>query len=298
MERVDDQPQGLRVVYATLSDPRWFQIAFLGAFTMFALHAPSFVRNWEDWSASIATCVALDVFLQWIRTRTLVVPVSGLISGLGLVLLCDSPNAWTYAICGGLSILSKNVIRFRGRHIFNPTCFGIVACLFFLPQTFTVVVGRWGGSVFVLGAVGLLGCVVVWRAHRLDVSATWVITFVLGAAVRAVASGVPFRVLVGPLFGAAFQLFTFFMISDPKTTPDTRRGRILWSASLGALDCALRYEHLVFSAFYALFIMNGLIPVFRRIFVPATPEVTWRTKVWQLASGASESHSVAGGLTK
>ncbi len=263
------------LIYPSLADPRWLQVLFLTSFDLYALSTPGFSRRPSQFLAGVAVCVLMDSGFLYFYRRVLLAPVSGFISSMGLLLLCDSPRVWPYAAVGAISILSKQFVRVDGRHVFNPLNFGVIVGLLFFSGDMTVVAGRWGGGLPALLAVSALGVLVVWRAKRLDLAATYWASFLAGAYVRHLATGASMAVLTAPMTGAAFQLFTFFMITDPMTTPETRRGRIVFAVALGALDNFLRWRQVSFSPFYALFILSAFVPVWRAARRPAEERV-WR----------------------
>lgn len=260
--------------YPGPGDPRWFQIAFLVAFVVYAMNSPTFSRHWTQYAAGAATCMGLELLLLW-RKGVRLVPVSGLITTLGLLLLVDSPSVWPYAAVGAISILSKHFIRVDGRHLFNPLNFGLIVGLLFMSTDVVVQPGRWGGSLEGMAAIVALGVVTVYRAKRLDLSLAWLAAFVLGAFARAALVHKPVAGLLTPMLGASFQLFTFFMITDPMATPETRKGRLVFAAALGALDAVLRYNEVINAPFYALFALSAFLPQFRAAFRPAAPERVW-----------------------
>jgi enediyne biosynthesis protein E5 len=270
------------LIYPSIRDPRWLQLAFLFSFVIYALRAPGFSRSPAQLAAGVATCVLADGALLYFYRRLLLLPVSGLISSMGLLLLCDSPSVWPYPVIGLLAILSKQIIRIRGKHLFNPLNFGIVVALLFLSADMTVAAGRWGGSMLGMGLVACLGVFTVYRAKRLDLSATWLATFALGAAVRSAITGAKLLTVLGPMTGASFALFTFFMITDPMTTPETRRGRVVYAVALGVVDGALRYRQVSFAPFFALFALSGFLPLFRGWFAPAAEERVWAPRALPL----------------
>lgn len=264
------------VIYPGLTDPRWLQVLFLTCFDLYALSAPGFSRSPSQYLTGMAVCLLLDAAFLYFYRRVLLIPVSGFISSMGLLLLCDSPFVWPYAAVGAISILSKQLVRVDGRHVFNPLNFGMVAGLLFFSGEMTVVAGRWGGAREGLLAVMALGCVVVWRAKRLDLAVAYWLSFLGGAYVRSLYTGAAMGVLLTPMKGAAFQLFTFFMITDPMTTPESRRGRLLFALTLGALDNYLRFKQVSFAPLYALFALSAFVPLWRRAFPAAEPEVVWK----------------------
>ena len=149
-----------------------------------------------------------------------------------------------------ITIAGKFVIRWRGKHLFNPTNFGIVALMLATDGKVWVSPGQWGSAALFGFLVACLGGLVVNRAARSDVTYAF-LAFYLGVVFgRALWLGQPLAIPLHQLASGAFLIFTFFMISDPKTTPDSRAGRILF-ALLVALGAG--FVHFV------LYRPNGLI---------------------------------------
>ncbi|HVE13473.1 MAG TPA: RnfABCDGE type electron transport complex subunit D [Elusimicrobiota bacterium] len=244
-------------------DPRWLILAYLFSFVVYALSSPGFSRRPAQWLAGLAVCLGLDWLLLRFYKKLNVLPVSGLVTSMGVLLLCDSPDVWPYALVAALSILSKHFVRSEGRHIFNPNNFGIVLGLLFFGEHVSVVAGRWGGSAAGMCLVAALGAFTAYRASRLDVSWTYAASFFAGVVVRSVWMRKPFLSVVAPMTGAAFQLFTFFMITDPMTTPSSRKGRIAFGTALGALDNVLRVYQVPHAPFHALFAVCAALPLLR-----------------------------------
>jgi Na+-translocating ferredoxin:NAD+ oxidoreductase RnfD subunit len=284
---------GRTIIYPSLRDPRWVQLLFLLSFVGYALSSPGFGRTRGQWVAGLVTCLGLDFTLARLTRGILLAPVSGLISSMGLLLLCDSPWTWPYVAVGAIAVLSKQFIRFQGKHIFNPLNFGIVVGLLAFSRDMTVVPGRWGGSVAGFSLIAALGAFVAYRARRLDLCVTYVLTFAAGVVVRTALRGGHFLspgglvTVGGPMVTASFQLFTFFMISDPMTTPETRRARILFAFILGVADSTLRFLRVEHSPFFALFVLCGFLPMFRQIAPATRPENIWRPALWRLGGRAA-----------
>jgi enediyne biosynthesis protein E5 len=264
------------LLYPTRRDPRWVVLAFLLSFAAYAISSPGYHRTVEQFALGVATCVLLDGALIYSQRGALMFPMSGLVSSMGLLLLTDSPLVWVYPVIGAVCILSKHFIRVRGRHIFNPLNFGVVVALLFLSSDVTVVASRWGGSTLVFVAVLCLGILAAYRANRLDIAIAYVAAFYLGVLVRVVVLGAPFTASVTPMTGAAFQLFAFFMLTDPMTTPENRTGRLLFGVTVAVLDNVMRVLEIRNAPFYALFLVSGLLPFFRDRFPSADGRTEWR----------------------
>jgi Na+-translocating ferredoxin:NAD+ oxidoreductase RnfD subunit len=176
-------------------------------------------------------------------------PRSALISGLSLCLMLRTNSAWLAVLAAVVSIASKFLVRVRGKHIFNPTNFGIVALLAATGEVW-VSPGQWGNTVLLAFLMACLGGLVVNRAARSDVTFAFLLAWGLLVMGRSIWLGDPLSVPLHRLANGSLLLFAFFMISDPKTTPDSRAGRIVFAAlvALGA-----------YYVQYKLFRTNGLL---------------------------------------
>ena len=174
---------------------------------------------------------------------------SALISGLSLCLLLRTNSALLAMLAAVLTIGSKFVVRFRGKHIFNPTNGGLVAMLL-LSERVWVSPGQWGSVALFALLMACVGGLVVNRARRSDVTVAFIACYIALLFGRSLYLGEPLTIPVHRLQSGALLLFTFFMISDPKTTPDSRAGRVLFAALVA------------FGAWYVqfrLFRTNGLL---------------------------------------
>jgi Na+-transporting NADH:ubiquinone oxidoreductase subunit NqrB len=174
---------------------------------------------------------------------------SALISGLSLCLLLRTNRPELAVLAAIITIGAKFLIRVRGKHLFNPTNGGIVAMLLLTDQVW-VSPGQWGTAVFFAVLMACLGGLVVHRALRSDVAYAFIAFYAALLVGRSLYLGEPLTIPLHRLEGGALLLFTFFMISDPKTTPDSRAGRVLFAALVA------------FGAWYIQFRMfrtNGLL---------------------------------------
>ena len=195
-------------------------------------------------------------------------------SGISVGILLRSTLFWPYALCSVLSIASKYVLRWRGRHLWNPSNFGISAMLLLAPQAVATLGIQWGNSLWPMVIVWTLGAIIVWRLHRLHICAAYVLSFVAFAALRAVLPGHPFWSEVAPITGPMYQLFIFFMITDPKSTVMTRRGQIAVAVAVAGMECVLRLLNNVHAPYYALFLVGpaaNALEIWRASRAPSAP---------------------------
>jgi Na+-transporting NADH:ubiquinone oxidoreductase subunit NqrB len=132
-----------------------------------------------------------------------------------------------------ITIASKFIIRWNGKHLFNPTNGGIVAMML-LTGAVWVSPAQWGSTAFFGFLMACLGGLVVNRALRSDVAFAFIGSYVAIIFGRALWLGQPMSNPLYMLQSGSLLLFTFFMISDPKTTPDSRAGRLLFAFLVAA----------------------------------------------------------------
>lgn len=225
-------------------DPRLYQIAVLSSLLAWGVVG----LDLEVRPAVAAATVATALAVQWLATRILRMrgiplrfdPRSALISSLSLTLLLRTTSPALGALAGALAIGGKFLIRVPGpkgsnggKHVFNPANFGIVALLLLTDRAW-VSPGQWGSAALAAFAMASAGFLVVRRAARSDV--TWAFLLFYGALLfgRALWLGDPLAIPRHQLANGALLVFAFFMISDPKTTPDSRPGRVLYALLVAA----------------------------------------------------------------
>ncbi len=181
---------------------------------------------------------------------------SAYISGISVGILLRSPAFWPYALCALLSIMSKYVLRVHGRHLWNPSNFGISVLLFLASGTVAGLSIQWGNFVWPMTVIWILGFAIIWRLRRFHISATYVISFLGFAFLRSWITGNPWQAEVSPITGPMYQLFIFFMVTDPKTTVRTRTGQCVVVFCVAAVEMILRLNQVVYAPFYALFLVG------------------------------------------
>jgi enediyne biosynthesis protein E5 len=208
-------------------DPRTYQISVLSGLLVYGVLALDFdigplqiaVTFLAVYVTQAACAIAVDSPRADLRSAS--------ISALSLCLLLRSNDVWLVAIGAVLTIASKFVLRVKGKHIFNPTNFGLVGLLVITDRVW-VSPGQWGSVAFFAFLMACLGGFVAHRALRSDVALTFVTCYIGLLVARSVCLGEPLAIPMHRLQSGALLLFTFFMISDPKTTPDSLAGRVLF----------------------------------------------------------------------
>jgi hypothetical protein len=202
---------------------------------------------------AIATAITAEMVLGRIFLHKWPHPASAYISGISVGILLRSPAFWPFALCSLLSITSKYALRVRGRHIWNPSNFGICAMLYLASQSVASLSIQWGNNFASLLVIWILGSVIVWRARRFNITLTYVVCFIAFSFLRAHITGDPWQSEVAPITGPMYQLFIFFMITDPKTTVRSRLGQCIVAAAIAALEFLFRLDSSIYAPLYALF---------------------------------------------
>jgi len=173
---------------------------------------------------AIAAAIITELILGRIFFGKWLNLASAYITGISVGILVRSPAYWPYALCGVISIMSKYVLRVKGRHIWNPSNFGIAVLLFLAPETMAILSIQWGNNLLPIVVIWTLGSIIIWRARRFHISAPMLFRSSCSPFLRSWITGDPAGGS-GANHRPMYQLFVFFMITDPKTTVRSRTGQ-------------------------------------------------------------------------
>jgi Na+-translocating ferredoxin:NAD+ oxidoreductase RnfD subunit len=205
---------------------------------------------------AIVTSIVTEIVLSRMLLGKWPHPASAYITGISVGILIRSPAFWPYALCSAISITSKYVLRVKGRHLWNPSNFGISVMLFLTAETVATLSIQWGSYVWPLLIIWAMGSVIVWRVRRFHITATYVVSFLVFAFLRSWIMGSPWQSEVAPITGPMYQLFVFFMITDPKTTVRSKTGQCWVAFSVAVAEMVMRLCQIVYAPFYALFVVG------------------------------------------
>lgn len=210
------------------------------------------LESFSRTSLAILTAIACEMALGRLVYGKIPHLASAYISGISVGILLRSPEFWPYAVCAATAITSKYAIRWRGRHLWNPTNFSICAMLLLAPEYVAALSIQWGNNLLPVAIVWLLGSVIVYRVGKGHITLVYVLSFLAFAGWRAQITGDPFLAEAAPITGPMYQLFIFFMITDPKTTIQTKSGQCLVAFLIAAMEMAMRLSEFIYAPFYAL----------------------------------------------
>jgi Na+-transporting NADH:ubiquinone oxidoreductase subunit NqrB len=235
-----------------MTDPRLYQIGTLAALLVYGM-------GWLDFDITplraaliLATALGTQKICDWLSGSPAPFAStarSALISGLSLCLLVRTNAAALACLAALIAIAGKFLIKVCGKHVFNPTDGAIVALLLVTKHVW-VSPGQWGTPAFFAFLMACAGSLVVTRAARADVTLAFIACFSALVIGRSLYLGEPLTIPLHRLESGSFLLFSFFMISDPKTTPDSRAARILFAALVAATAWYVQFR---------LFRTNGLL---------------------------------------
>ena len=227
-------------------DPRYFQVIFQVIFFSYGIFFLDWNADWLHYIIIITGCLCFNFYAESFRQKHFL-PVraslgftrwgfSVLISALSLCLLLKTNHWYTSLLAAFLTVASKYIFRFNHKHIFNPSAFGIIATIF-LTHDAWLSPGQWGGNAVIFFLTITLGTIVVTRVQKLDVSLAFLLTFTGLLYWRQVyVLGWPMDYFIHSVSTGSLLLFTFFMISDPKTSPNHTIARIIWAILIAAVS--------------------------------------------------------------
>jgi Na+-translocating ferredoxin:NAD+ oxidoreductase RnfD subunit len=237
-----------------------------------------FEESWAQLFVSLAAAYGTELGLEWldagVHRRTpaytggfvplvnflLAAHITGLAVGM---LLYANDRLWVIAFASGTAIASKAIFRVAagrgGRHVFNPSNLGITVTLLLFPWVgiappyhFTENLppaGRWILPAFIV----VSGTFLNWRfTRKIPLIVSWVSCFFLQALLRHSFLDASLTGALMPMTGVAFILFTFYMLTDPGTTPVKPLAQMVFGAAVALAYCTCMLLHIVFGLFFAL----------------------------------------------
>lgn len=242
-------------------DARWLQIGAVGGLLLFGALVRDFALRWEQ--SALCFAGALGAQLLWLRILGLkeVGYLSAIVTGIGLSVLVRADSLWVHPLVAFLAISAKFVVRVRGKHIYNPANLGVMLAILFLPGAW-LSPGQWGSDVIAGLWFIALGITVTVSAKRFDIA--WAFLACYGALLvgRVLWLDQRWAVLLNQMSSGGLLLFTFFMVTDPMTTPNDRRMRWLYAAMVAVL--AFSWQFVWYrngGPVWALFLLSPLVPL-------------------------------------
>jgi Na+-translocating ferredoxin:NAD+ oxidoreductase RnfD subunit len=224
-------------------DPRYHIAGLITLVLIVAQLRYHVVGGYSRLALALLTCTVTEALLSWFMRGKVVNLQSAYISGISLTLLLKPQGAalWPFALGGFLAIASKYVLRYRDNHVWNPTNFAITALLLAAPNRVSVLSHQWGNDVATNLVIWIFGLVIAARVRVLHITLTYVLSFLALNSLRAALLHQPVLPEIAPITGPMYQLFVFFMITDPRTIVRERRWQIVVAVLIALLETAIRF---------------------------------------------------------
>lgn len=257
-----------------IRDARYFQIAFQALFLLYGIFYLDWNNDLSCFAIYFITCLTTQLICELFRNNFSFSSLqiikygtwkSTLITSFGLCLLLKTTH-WSFAILAAvIAISSKYLLTWNKKHMVNPSAMGIVAAIRLTHQAW-ISPGQWGSSIVLFFMITCLGIIVVTKVQKADVSLTFLGTYITLLFCRQILyQGWPLDFFFQSVTTGSLLLFSFFMISDPKTTPNHSYARIIYAIIIGGIS-------FYFSAFKFI---NGA-PVWVLVFAsPIVPILDW-----------------------
>ena len=237
-------------------DNRYIAPLFITCILLVGHLSYGILESYQRTALAIVAAIVTELVLGRIFFGKWLNLASAYITGISVGILVRSPAFWPYALCSVISIMSKYVLRVKGRHLWNPSNFGICVLLFLAPETVASLSIQWGNYIWPMLVIWVLGSIIIWRARRFHISATYVVSFFVFAFLRTWITGDPWQSEIAPITGPMYQLFVFFMVTDPKTTVKSKLGQCVVVICVAFVEMLLRLNHVVYAPLYALFLVG------------------------------------------
>jgi Na+-translocating ferredoxin:NAD+ oxidoreductase RnfD subunit len=224
-------------------DPRYL-IAFLITLVLVTAQLRyHMLGSYDRLVVALGVCVLTETVFSLFDRGKVVNLLSAYISGISLTLLLkpQGGSLLPFVLGGFLAISSKYVLRYRGNHLWNPTNFAVAALLLLAPNHISVLSHQFGNDVTTNVVIWIFGLIIAARVGVLHITLTYVASFLVLNALRATALGQPVLAEIAPITGPMYQLFVFFMITDPRTVVRGRRRQIVVAILIAVMETLIRF---------------------------------------------------------
>jgi Na+-transporting NADH:ubiquinone oxidoreductase subunit NqrB len=200
----------------------------------------SFLESYTKTALAIIASILMEMVLGRLVRGKWPHLASAYITGISVGILVRSPELWPYILCSLIAITSKYAIRVRGRHLWNPSNLAVGILFFLTPDSLASLSLQWGNVIWPILLIWLLGALILYRLGRLHITLTYAVTFLVLGWVRSAVTGDSWLTEVAPITGPMYQLFIFFMITDPPTTTRAKWSQCLVAFLVAVMETVLR----------------------------------------------------------
>lgn len=245
-----------------LTDPRYYQIAVLSTLLSYGIFVLDFGIHWYNALTIVVTAQLAQFVCMRAAGLKYFDPLSAAITSLSLTLLLRTDVVAIAALAACIAIGSKFLLRVHGKHIFNPANVALVTLMFCSDRAW-VSSGQWGSAAIGAFTLACLGFLVLTRAKRSETTIAFLLAYAALMTGRALWLGDPLSIPLHQLQNGALLIFAFFMISDPKTTPNRSVSRVAYGVLVASVAYVIQFVLYEPNApIIALILCAPLVPVF------------------------------------
>ncbi|MES2618853.1 MAG: RnfABCDGE type electron transport complex subunit D [Bacteroidota bacterium] len=250
-----------------LADARFYQIVYLSVFLIYGVQSLHWDFDVRNVAAIVFTALLTQLICCYLFNKPLDALKSAAITCLGLSILLKTQFWYIGALAGSMAILSKYLIRIKGKHIFNPANIGLVATIYMTKMAW-VSPGQWGSNLIVLYFIFAAGSMLLLKVGRADTGLVFIFTYAFCQLIYSnLYLGWSLDYSIHKLSNGALLLYAFFMITDPSTTPNNKVARIIWSVSIALLAFYMaEFKYINGAPVKALFLVSLSTPIIDYLF--------------------------------
>ena len=224
-------------------DPRYLIAGLITLVLVAAQLRYHIVGGYERLVVALLACTVTEALLSWFTRGRITNLQSAYISGISLTLLVKPQGGalWPFALGGFLAIASKYVLKYRENHLWNPTNFAITVLLLAAANRVSVLSHQWGNDLATNLVIWTFGLVIAARVRVVHITLTYLVSFLALNSLRAALLHQAVLPEIAPITGPMYQLFVFFMITDPRTIVREKRWQIVVAVIIALVETGIRF---------------------------------------------------------
>lgn len=224
-------------------DPRYLIAGLITLVLVAAQLRYHIVGGYERLLVALLACTVTEALLSLFTRGRITNLQSAYISGISLTLLVKPQGAalWPFALGGFLAISSKYVLKYRENHLWNPTNLAITVLLLAAPNRVSVLSHQWGNDLATNLVIWTFGLVIAARVRVVHITLTYLVSFLALNSLRAALLHQPVLPEIAPITGPMYQLFVFFMITDPRTIVREKRWQMIVAVLIALVETVVRF---------------------------------------------------------
>lgn len=220
-------------------------------------------RNLVILPVLVMTSFVLDSVIKTVKSKKLEYSLPGITTGIAIALLLRAPGySWPYFFALIFAILSKHIFKDNNGHFINPAAFGIIACLTLFPEHSNIFLAQWPLNIYFYISFLIVAIIVSTLNKKIVLSISYLVGIIIFRILWAKVTGSNLTYAVGVIASIGTLIFSFHMITDPKTSPSSYRGQIIFGLIIASVDFVLRLIEIPFSAILSLCLVSAMINPF------------------------------------